>query len=115
MVCVLSIAVQTVICLSDYLRTISATWNVEDTTGQYCVTQPITAESCSELAVNSITKCDLEAAQQRKYLLRQVKIQTVKRHSLSCVVPTCREVSAKSFCGENMLKICKFHVCFEEF
>ena len=97
MVCVLSVAVQTVICLSDYLRTITATWNVEDATGQYRVTQPITAKSCCELAVNSIAKCDLKAAQQRKYLLRQVEIQTVKRHSLSSVVPTCRKVSAESF------------------
>lgn len=77
MVCVLPVAGQSIVCLSDYLRTISTTWNVKDATWQYCITQPVVTKSNGELAVNGIAKCDLKTAQQRKYLLRQIEIKTV--------------------------------------
>lgn len=62
--------IQTVVRFTDNFRTVTTTWYVKDSAGQYGITKPITAKSESQMAVYRIAKRNFKAAQQGEHFLR---------------------------------------------
>lgn len=91
------IALQSPASLTDNVRAVSTTWNIEYTARLYCITEPIIAEPLNEDTVNSVPNRNLEATQQCKHLLRQIEVKSIQCHRLFGVAATGGEVSLQPF------------------
>lgn len=87
------IALQSTVSLADNIRAVTTPRNIEYTARLYCIAKPVITKTLNENTVNSVPDRDLKAAQQCKYLLRQIEIKTIQCHRLSGVAVASCEIS----------------------